>query len=136
MNPLQYDPIRDYFTSEWATISPLSSDFPSVVHKKITMKRRKERLFNLACIAIAIANIAATVVFVYPGYEQIVLINWLQLLQPFSDIAQVVGRSMEEVFLLPLKQYESILMIPYLVLLAAILWGIDWVLRRGHTLHS
>jgi len=144
MKQLQHDPLSDYFTSEW-TISlsqephVSSSDFSAAVLTKIVVNRRKERLFNLVCLSIALAGIAATVVFVYPGYKQLLLIDWrknmAQWFHTFSNVANGVQSAFHEVFLHPIREPESLFMtgmFTYLVLLAAALWGVDWLLRRGH----
>ena len=144
MNQPSSDPLNDYFTSEWiVSLSQephASSDFSAAVLKKIVANRCKERLFNLACLSIAFFGIAATVVFVYPGYKQLLLINWQEmatkLFLPFSHFAHGLGNALEELFILPLRQPETVFMMElfiYLVLLAATLWGVDSFLRKRYT---
>ena len=148
MNLQPHDPLSDYFRSEWAVSlsqEPLtpSSDFSAAVLKKIATERRKERLFNLACLSVALAGIVATVVFVYPGYKQLLLIDsrgkMEQMFLSLSNMVHGVQSAFQEVLLFPIKQPESLFMMglfTYLVVLAAALWGVDSLLRRGHSAHS
>ena len=140
MNQLKHDPISDYFTSDWATSCPLSSRFSNDVLQKIKVNRCKERLFILACLSIAFAGIAATIVFIYPGYKQLLMIQWqaiaAKLYLPFANVMYGLGNALQEAFVYPLKQPDSAFMVglfTYPVLLAVVLWGVDWLIRRGHT---
>ena len=148
MNPQPHDPLSDYFRSEWAVSLSQephipSSDFSAAVLKKIVTERRKERLFNLACLSVVFAGIVATVAFVYPGYKQLLLIDFRekmgQMFQSLSNVVHGVQSALQEVLLFPIRQPESLFMMglfTYLVVLAAALWGVDSLLRRGHSAHS
>jgi len=137
MNPLQHDPLSDYFTSEWAQICPLPNDFSAVVLKKIMMNRQKEGLFNLACLSIAFAGVAASVLFVYPGYTLLLSMDWrvmaTDLIHPFSNAVHEVGYAFNTAFRLKPIQPEGLYMrglFTYIVLLASALWGVDGFLRK------
>ena len=146
MNTTQHDPLSDFFASEWTTEHPLPSDFSTKVLKKITVNRLKELLFNLACIAIAVTGITAVLLFLYPGYEHIVLIDWqagvssvYRLFDSLSDSAHQVGSSLKEAFTISIKLPENSFitgLFLYLVFLAAALWGVDQFLRKRRHLHT
>ena len=127
MNDKTQDPLHDYFRSEWEASPPsLSPDFSEIVLKKIMVNRRKERLFNLGCISIALIGVIAIVVFVYPGYQQINTV----VTGVSSFVTETIG-SLGGVFRIQSESnFISIPMLTYLSLLSAALWSLDGLFRK------
>ena len=158
---VEYDPLRDFFTKEWESPSekeeifaafrndvyPAAADFSAKVIKKIVENRRKEWLFNAACIALAAACIISLALFVYPGYKQIFSIDFSAVAAGvwerarfFFDGVQQRGGALIEHSLAPLRRSNYSVALPenpyllglivYLVLLAVALLGIDRVVKK------
>jgi len=116
-----YDSLQEFFTSEWSlSLSkeafPAPSDFSAAVLNKIVKReRRKERLFYLACTSIALAGIAAIVLFVYPGY---------------GELSGFMGNALA--FSFPPWEFSAIStsLLLYLSLIAVIILGLDTLLRK------
>ena len=125
MNDKTQDPLHDFFWSEWEAplpdAPPLSPDFSEVVLKRIADNRRKERLFNLGCISIALAGVVAVVVFVYPGYKQLHTV--------IAGISSFVTQTVSSGLI-------SIPLLTYLCLLTALLWSLDGLLRKRLSLRQ
>jgi len=146
MNDTAHDPLHDFFASEWETTSPsLSPHFSEAVLRKIEeyrckAERRKEWLFHLACISMAVVSVAVVALFIYPGYKPIASIDWSAAISGaggvfriFSDSAlqvkEVVIEAFSALFVQPEHVFMSSLFI-YLVVLAAALLGLDRLLRN------
>ena len=134
-NPTQ-DPLHDFFRSEWEAplpdASPLSPEFLEVVLKKIADNRRKERLFNLGCISIALAGVVAIVIFVYPGYKQI-----SSMATGVTSFVTETIRSLGDAFQLQSEStFISIPLLVYISLLTAVLWSLDGLLRKRLSLRQ
>jgi len=115
-------------SQEWGNERHAAPLFSAAVIEKIRENRRKEVLFNALCIAIATVCVAALLLLVYPGYEQIFSMD-------FSvDFSAVVGRVWEQtrfLFETLLPDYSFMLGLPtYLVLLTVALLGIDRFVRN------
>ena len=116
------DPIRDFFESEWTVNQESAPDFAAAVLKKIAAGKRQERLFYLACIAMALAGAAAIVIFVYPGYRQLPAV-----IDGIGAFAAGLVKSLQGQ---PESSFISIPLLLYICVLTAVLSGLDYLLKR------
>lgn len=152
MRTKEYDPLRGFFTREWETSFEreeviTDSDFSAAVIKRIADCRKKEWLFNLGCMAGAVACVVAVLLYVFPKeLSHLISIDWggvfVGVFESFRSLffsVQEKAKVMVEASFLPLRQYEALFLwrlLSYSTLLAGVLFGMDRLIRKVLGYHS